>query len=153
MKRIIWEGCRRESCNSFWFILGFLVIALLILFSGCASTGEIKVSDPKETVWFASFDPSFAFQGKFVSVYYSETNTIGLKLEEPLGIGWKKLGVKEGDIWMGITGFVLLRSEDWRKVWALVKTKMMEKDILVGILKFNLEGSYEKEITWYLLKR
>lgn len=128
-----------------------LFIAIIIL-SGCATTGEIKVRDSKETIWFASFDSLYAFQGKFVSVLYTDTKTTGLKLEEPLGDGWKKLGVKEGDIWMGISDMVYLKPEDWRKVWAIVKTKLGTHNTIVGILKFNSDGTYEKELTWFLLK-
>lgn len=146
----ILEGYQSEISRLFWFIFGFGIILLIL--TGCATTGEIKVSDAKETIWFASFDSSYAFQGKFVSVLYTDTKTTGLKLEEPLGDGWKKLGVKEGDIWMGIADMVYLKPEDWRKVWVIVKSKIGARNTVAGILKHNSDGTYDKEITWLLLK-
>ena len=75
-----------------------------------------------------------------------------MKLEEPLGDGWKKLGVKEGDICMGMAELVFLKPEDWRKAWTIIKTRFSGHNVLIGVLKLNSDGTYEKEITWLLIK-
>lgn len=134
-------------------VLGFLLILLMALVSGCATTDSIKVSDYKETVWLASSGSAYSFQGQFVKVKYTGVDVVGLRLEDPLGPGWKKLDINPGDIWVGISDLIYLKTTDWRKVWEIVKMRLNLDNVPVGILKRNQDGEYDKELIWLILKR
>jgi hypothetical protein len=132
-----------------------LLLAIFICFIlfGCATTDLIKISDYKETIWLASSESVYSFQGQFVKVRYSGVDVVGLRLEEPLGQGWKKLGINQGDIWVGISNLIYLKASDWKKVWSIVKMKLNLDNVPVGILKKNQDNEYDKELTWFILKR
>jgi len=135
----------------------FLAMMFFVFMIGCATMDSVvKVEDfsyKDKEVWLASSDGVYDFQGKFVTVFYSEVKTVGLKFEEPLGVGWKKLGVKGGDIWLGIADIVYLKPEDWRNVWTVIKGRIHQEVFTVGILRLESEGSYAKELVWFVLRK
>jgi hypothetical protein len=139
--------------------LGIIILTILIglfLFSlpSCSHIDTIKVKDYDVKTWVGYSDAQFSFAGQFVNVEYSGTRTVGLRLEEPIGDGWKFFKIHEGDVWLGMADLVFFKSQDWKKAWTIVRARLGQEVITVGILKFDRnDGTYGKELEWYEIRR
>lgn len=131
----------------------FFIILFVLFIAGCSSIDTVTVKDYPTKTWVTFVSPSYEFSGRFVSVEYSGTKTVGLRLEEPLGPGWRVFKIKEGDILMGMQSLVFLKNEDWKKAWTFVRQHLGQEVITIGILKLNSDGSYAQELQWYELRR
>jgi len=99
MKKLIWEGCQKESCNSFWFFLGFLAIALLVLVAGCATIEETKPNViPTNPVLLGEKPANLIIGSKFI---YKRTNLI---TDESQTYMWT---IKSKVNWFGTTAYVI----------------------------------------------
>jgi hypothetical protein len=153
---------KREIEQTFLALMGIIFFAfLLLILSGCATSWDIEVKDYNKEVWMAYSDGYLDFQGRFVTVYYTGVKTVGMRMEEPLGPGWKKIGVREGDVWVGMVDLVFLKADDWKKAWTVVRSRLQQENITVGILKrtklplssYNQGKEFAKEIQWETIRR
>lgn len=97
---MVYNWCRKETCNSFWFFLGSLIIFILILVLGCATIEETRPNIPVVTnpVLLGEKPADLVIGSKFV---YKRTNLI---TDESQTYMWT---VKSKVNWFGTTAYVI----------------------------------------------